>query len=152
MDWAGNLDDCTSTGAFLIFLSANPISWSSKKQRTIARSSTKAEYHAIAVVAIELKWVKSLLSELLVSLQSLPTLFSDNLDDTYLSTNHVFHSHMKHLTIDYTLFVTWFSRLSYVFLMSLLVTSLLMLSPNPSLGLASFPYVTRLVLSLAHHL
>ena len=54
-DWAGNPDDRTSTGAFLIFLGANPISWSSTKQRSVARSSTEAEYHAITVVAAELQ-------------------------------------------------------------------------------------------------
>ena len=74
---------------------------SSTKQHTVARSSVEAEYHAIAVAAAELKWVKSLLSELLVLVQLLPTLFSNNLGVTYLSANHVFHSRMKHLVIDY---------------------------------------------------
>ena len=46
-DWPVNPDDHTSTGAFLIFLGTNPISWSSTKQRTVARSSTKAEYRSI---------------------------------------------------------------------------------------------------------
>ena len=54
VDWAGNPNDCTSTGAFLIFLSANPISWRSTKQRTIARSSIEAEYYAITVAVVEL--------------------------------------------------------------------------------------------------
>ena len=45
--------------------------------------------------------MKSLLSELLVLMQFPPTLFSDNLGVIYLFANHVFHSHMKHLAIDY---------------------------------------------------
>ena len=45
--------------------------------------------------------MKSMLSELLIPVQSPPTLFSDNLDATYLFVNPVFHSHMKHLAIDY---------------------------------------------------
>ena len=65
-NWVGNLDDRTSTGAFLMFLGVNPISWSSTQQRIIARSSTETEYRVIAVVATKLQWVKSLLSELLV--------------------------------------------------------------------------------------
>ena len=100
-DWVGNLDDCTSIGAFLIFLSVNLISWSSTKQRNVAHSSTEAKYRAIAATAAELQWVKSLLSELLAPMRFSPTLFSENLNATYLSTNPVFHSHMKHLTIDY---------------------------------------------------
>ena len=50
VDWASNLDDRTSTNAFLLFLGANSIFWSSTKQHIVARSSTKAEYRAIAVV------------------------------------------------------------------------------------------------------
>ena len=64
-DCASNLDDHTSISAFLIFLGANPISRSSTKQCNVARSYTKAEYRAIAAVAVELQWVKSLLSKLL---------------------------------------------------------------------------------------
>ena len=100
-DWASNPDDRTSTSAFLIFLGADPISWSSTKQRIVARSSTEAKYHAIMVANAKLKWVKSLLSELLAPMQFPPTLFSNNLGATYLSTNPIFHSRMKHLAIDY---------------------------------------------------
>ena len=52
-DWVGNPDDRTSTSAFLIFLGANPISWSSTKQRIVARSSIEAKYRAIAVAVAE---------------------------------------------------------------------------------------------------
>ena len=53
-NWAGNPDDRTSIGAFLIFLGANSISWNSTKQRTVARSSNEVEYYAIAIVVAEL--------------------------------------------------------------------------------------------------
>ena len=52
--WVGNLNDRTSTGDFLIFLGANPISWSSTKQRTVSRSSIEIEYHVIMAAAAEL--------------------------------------------------------------------------------------------------
>ena len=100
-DKASNLDDRTSTKTFLIFLSANPISWSSTKQRIVARSSIEAEYRVILASTTELKWMKSLLSELLVPVQLSHTFFSDNLGSTYLSSNPIFHSRMKHLAIDY---------------------------------------------------
>ena len=88
-------------GAFLIFLSANSISWSSTKKHIVARSSTEVEYCAIVAAVAELQWVKLLLSELL-ALVSLPlALFSDNLGVPYLFANPIFHSSMKHLAIDY---------------------------------------------------
>ena len=55
----------------------------------------------IGAVAVELQWVKSLLSKLLTPIQLPPTLFSNNLSVTYLSTNPVFHFRMKYLAIDY---------------------------------------------------
>ena len=54
VDSAGNLNDHTSTGGFLIFIGANPISWSSTKQCTVTCSSTGAEYRAIAITVAEL--------------------------------------------------------------------------------------------------
>ena len=51
---------------FSYFPWANLISWSSTKQHTVARSSTKDKYCAIAIVAAKLQWVNSLLSKLLV--------------------------------------------------------------------------------------
>uniref|UniRef100_A0A2N9F5Y1 CCHC-type domain-containing protein n=1 Tax=Fagus sylvatica TaxID=28930 RepID=A0A2N9F5Y1_FAGSY len=62
-DWAGSLDDRKSTSAYLIFLGHTPISWSSKKQRAIARSSTEAEYRALATAAAESMWLLSLFQE-----------------------------------------------------------------------------------------
>ncbi|XP_068338891.1 uncharacterized mitochondrial protein AtMg00820-like [Pyrus communis] len=43
-DWAGDPNDRRSTSGFIVFLGLNPISWASKKQHTISRSSTEAEY------------------------------------------------------------------------------------------------------------
>lgn len=53
VDWAGNMDDSTSTSAYISFLGSNPISWNSKKQRAIAQSSTEAKYWALANAASE---------------------------------------------------------------------------------------------------
>lgn len=48
-NWGGNANDQTSTPAYLIFFGGNPISWKSKKQRSIARSSYEEEYRAVAM-------------------------------------------------------------------------------------------------------
>ena len=100
-DWASNPDDRTSTNAFLIFLGVNMLSKSSTKQIIVACSSTDAEYQDIAVAVVKMQLVKSLLSEILAPMLSLPTLFSDNLDVAFFSANPVFHSRMKYLAIDY---------------------------------------------------
>ncbi|EOX98920.1 Cysteine-rich RLK (RECEPTOR-like protein kinase) 8 [Theobroma cacao] len=101
VNWAGNRDDFTSTSAFIIFLGFNPVSWCSKKQRTIARSSTKAEYRSIASTTTEIMWLRNLLHELQVSLFRPPQLLCDNLGATYLCANPVFHSRMKHIALNY---------------------------------------------------
>lgn len=99
-DWAGNPNDRTSTGAYLVFLGDSLISWKSYKQRAVACSSTEAEYKVVASAASEITWVQSLLFELRFPVSSTPVLFCDNVGATYLSSNPVFHSRMEHISID----------------------------------------------------
>lgn len=97
----GNLDDRTSPSAYLVFLGHNLISWSSKKQHTVARSSTEVEYRDVATTAAEILWLRSLLFELGISVVSSPPIYCDNVGATYLCDNPIFHSHMKHIAIDF---------------------------------------------------
>ena len=62
-DWAGCVDDRRSTGGFAVFFGANLISWSARKQPTVSRSSTEAEYKALANATAEMMWVQKLLQE-----------------------------------------------------------------------------------------
>ena len=100
-DWATNLDDRKSLSGLCILLGGNLITWSSKKQTAVARSSTESKYRALASTAAELVWVQNLLIEIGVSLQSTPPiLWCDNIGAQALSSNPVQHARTKHIELD----------------------------------------------------
>ena len=100
-DWGGDKDTGRSTTGYVVYLGSNPISWKSTKQKSVSRSSSEAEYKAVANAASEILWIKNLLHELHVPLSSPPQIFCDNTGAVYLSSNPVFHSRMKHICLDY---------------------------------------------------
>ncbi|XP_050125722.1 uncharacterized mitochondrial protein AtMg00810-like [Malus sylvestris] len=99
-DYTGNPDTWHSTGGFCIYLGSNLVSWSSKKQKTVSRSSSEAEYWQLAYIAAELSWLRSLFRNLHLHLIC-PTIWCDNISSIALASNPVFHSRTKHLEVDY---------------------------------------------------
>lgn len=76
------------------------ISWTSKKQRVVAHSSTHSEYKALAQVTVEVTWWQSLLHELGISLPQSVVVWCNNLGATTLVENLMYHSQTKHIEID----------------------------------------------------
>jgi hypothetical protein len=100
-DWTGDGDDRLSTGGFDVYLGKNLVSWSARKQPTVSRSSTEAEYKALANTTAELMWVQTLLKELRVHSPLAARIWCDNIGATYLTVNSVFHGRTKHAEVDF---------------------------------------------------
>ncbi len=63
-DWAGNVSNRRLTNGFMFSFGSGVVSWSSKKQPTIALSNTEVEYRGVTVVVCEVVWLQKLLSDL----------------------------------------------------------------------------------------
>uniref|UniRef100_A0A2N9GUJ3 Reverse transcriptase Ty1/copia-type domain-containing protein n=1 Tax=Fagus sylvatica TaxID=28930 RepID=A0A2N9GUJ3_FAGSY len=97
-DWAGDPNDRRSTTGLAIFLGHNPITWLSKKQHTVSRSSTEAEYRSLAA---ELAWIRQVLCDMGLFLSKAPVIWCDNTSALALASNLVFHGRIKHIEVDY---------------------------------------------------
>ncbi|CDO76033.1 hypothetical protein BN946_scf184818.g1 [Trametes cinnabarina] len=105
-DWAGDRNDRRSTSAYVFKLGGGAISWCSRKQQSIAQSSTEAEYVALALAAKEGLWLSTLLSDLdspvfhaLSSRLQVPLILVDNQSAMALAKNSSFHDRTKHIAV-----------------------------------------------------
>ncbi|GKB15753.1 ribonuclease H-like domain-containing protein [Tanacetum coccineum] len=99
-DWVGCPTTRRSTSGYCVFLGNNLLSWSSKRQPTLSRSSAEAEYHGVANAVAETCWLRNLLRELHSLFSSAMLVYCHNVSAVYLSCNPIQHQRTKHIEID----------------------------------------------------
>nr|GEZ98374.1 hypothetical protein [Tanacetum cinerariifolium] len=99
-DWACFPVTRRSTSTYCVFLGDNLLSWSTKHQVTLSRSSAEAEYHGVANVVAKIAWIRNLLCELHTPLFTTTLVLCDNVSAVYMSANPVQHQRTKHIEID----------------------------------------------------
>ena len=99
-DWAGDVTNRRSTSGYLVIVGGNLVSWRSKKQKVVARSSAEAEYRSMAHGVCELLWVKNLLKDLGFRPKHAMHLHCDNKAAIDIAHNPVQHDRTKHVEVD----------------------------------------------------
>jgi len=99
-DWACCRDTIRSVTGYCVFLGSSLISWKSKKQGTVSRSSIEAEYRALAHLTCELQWLNYLFHDLQVNFSKPASVSCDNWSTIYLAHNPTFHERSKHIKLD----------------------------------------------------
>lgn len=92
----------------MCFLGESLVSWLSKKQGVVSKSSVESEYKALDYLINEVTWLKSLLQEIRMPIVRIPTLWCDNLSAKTIATNPVLHAKTKHVKTFYILSGTRF--------------------------------------------
>lgn len=99
-DWAGCQIDRKSTTGYCTFVGGNLVTWKSKKQNVVARSSAEAEYRAMASTTGEIIWLRALLKDLGFSSPHPTNMYCDNQAAVHIASNPVFHERTKHIEVD----------------------------------------------------
>ncbi|GKA64421.1 secreted RxLR effector protein 161-like protein [Tanacetum coccineum] len=99
-DWLGCPITRRSRTGYLLLLGGAHISWKSKKQSVVSRSSAEAKYRAMANAVSEVLWMRWLLSFLETAPTGPTPLFCDNQAVRHIANNPVFQEQTKHVEMD----------------------------------------------------
>jgi hypothetical protein len=101
LDWMGSVVDRKSTSGYCFSLGSAMISWSSRKQGSVAQSTAEAEYIAASAAGREAVWLRKLLSDLFRTELEPTVIHCDNQSCIKLTENPVFHDRSKHIEMRY---------------------------------------------------
>ena len=99
-DYAGSLVDRRSSSRYCTFIGENLVTWRSKKQNVVARSSTESEFRSTAMGVCELLWLKIILDDLKIRWEGPMRLYCDNKSAISIAHNPVQHDRTKHIEVD----------------------------------------------------
>ncbi|KAG8478469.1 hypothetical protein CXB51_028351 [Gossypium anomalum] len=99
-NWGLDFDDHRSTSGYCVYFGYTPVSWCSKKQQVVSRSTAEAEYRSLAAATSDVTWLLSLLQELQFSSVDTPTIWCDSSSAVAVAANPVLHSKFKHVELD----------------------------------------------------
>ena len=100
-DWAGDVDTRRSTSGYTYYIGNSLVSWSSKKQATVAKSTTEAEYVALSLATQESIWLRRLLKSIGHGTVSPTVIHEDNQGAIEISRNPKHHNRTKHIDVSF---------------------------------------------------
>ncbi|XP_073049461.1 secreted RxLR effector protein 161-like [Primulina eburnea] len=99
-DWAGSRIDRRSTTGYCSFVWGNLVTWRSKKQPVVSRSSAEAEFRALSLATCEGIWIRRMMAELKMPYHESVILNCDNQAAISIAKDPVHHDRTKHVEID----------------------------------------------------
>jgi len=100
-DWAGDVVDRKSTTGFIIRMYGNVIFWKTKKQNTVTKSSTSAEYVALSEAISEINVIRGILKSFNINLREPTKIYEDNSGALIIAKNGNFTKNSKHIEVQY---------------------------------------------------